>query len=362
MNINSYNITDVSYHYIGLQVLAGIPADADRSSQVSEISRNVLKFVTNRALRLMLPQPSGTFESVGEKICRELVHFQFAHSIKGRYEVTEDGHSVLNLLASRDYIALRRLMAQVHLQTYDNLRRIVQCHIEAGNVWMPVVEAGSMSEKGYLEELLKPTFGEESEIEVAKVKSEQKGLNRGKLQDALYDRILQQMMPDQRIGVANFKAIRDRLGSLRLLNQRQMNRGECEFTVSYSPCATDTPERTWYVPLDVPLQDGKSFRIFFCEPDMTDRCHQDVLLAAIDEAFRNLKQEGGYYDIPDLRDWVCQHLLIPEAAFDDGLNQLLDWQPQVLSVGLQYDRISARRRPLVRQHRDAALHNLVRRV
>ncbi len=362
MNISSYNITDVSYHYIGLQVLAGMPTDAERSSQIAEISRNVLKFVTNKALRLMLPQPSGTFQGVGEKICQELVHFQFARSYGGRYEVTEVGSSVLSLLASKNYTTLRRLMAQIHIQTYDNLRRIVKNHIETGKVWRPVVESGLMAEERYIEKLLKPTFEENSEIEANKILAEQNGLNRSKIQDALHDKIIQRLIPDQRIRVANFRAICDRLVSLRLLNQYRIRKEGCEFIVSYSPCTTDNPERAWYTPLDVPLPDGNSFLVFFCEPDMANRCHQDALLAAIDEAFLNLSTEGGYYDIPDLRDWVCQYLLIPEAAFDDGLNQLLDRKPRVLSVGLQYDRITARRRPLVRQRSDAALHNLVRRV
>ena len=57
MNITSYNVTDVSYHYIGLRVLAGTPYAADRNQQIEAISRSVLKFVTDRALRLMLPEP-----------------------------------------------------------------------------------------------------------------------------------------------------------------------------------------------------------------------------------------------------------------------------------------------------------------
>lgn len=362
MNITSYNITDVSYHYIGLQVLAGMPTNVERNSQIDEISRNVLKFVTNKALRLMLPQPSGTFKGVGEKICQELVHFQFARSKGGKYEVTEAGHSVLDLLASRNYIPLRRLMAMAHLRTYDNLRRIVQCHIEVEKVWRPVVETALMSESGYIEKLLEPTFGVDSKIEAANILSEQDSLNRSKIQDALHDRIIKQVIPDQRIRVANFRAICDRLVSLRLLNQRRARMEGSDFTVSYSPCATDSPVRPWYVPLDVPLQGGSLFRLYFCEPDMTDLCHQDTLLCGIEEAFCNLSPEGAYYDIPDLRDWVCQYLMIPEAAFDDGLNHLLDRQPQVLSVGLQYDRITARRSPLVRQRRDAELHNLIRRV
>ena len=95
---------------------------------------------------------------------------------------------------------------------------------------------------------------------------------------------------------------------------------------------------------------------------MNNECQQDVLLSTVDKALSELSSEGGYYDIPDLRDWVCQHLMIPEATFDDGIDRLLDRRPSVLSVGLQYDRITARRQPLVRQRRSIELHNLIRRT
>ena len=95
---------------------------------------------------------------------------------------------------------------------------------------------------------------------------------------------------------------------------------------------------------------------------MVNPDHQDALLSAVDRAFSELPIVGGYYDIPDLRDWVCEHLLIPEAAFDEGINQLLDRQPSPLSVGLQYDRISGRRRPLVRLGQTTQIHNLIRRI
>ena len=362
MNINSYNITDVTYHYIGLRVLAHLPPHTGRSSQVKEISRNVLKFVTDKALRLMLPQPSGTFEGTGEKICQELVHFQFARLHGGGYEVTEAGHSVLGLLTSQDFTVLRRLMAQVHLQTYDNLRLIVQSHIDAGKVWRPVVESARMSEKDYLKQLMVPTFGAEAETEADAIMAEYNGLSRGKVQDAMHGRIIQNLIPNQRIKVANFRAICDRLVSLRLLNQRRANWKGCEFTVSYSPCTADTPGRPWYVPLKISLGGSDSFHLFFCEPDMSDQHYQNILLGTVDEAFRNLSPEGGYYDIPDLRDWVCQHLIIPDEAFDDGINHLLDRQPPVLSAGLHYERITARRRPLVRRGPNVELHNLLRRL
>ena len=94
---------------------------------------------------------------------------------------------------------------------------------------------------------------------------------------------------------------------------------------------------------------------------MADEANQGIQLDAIDTALTSLLPVSGYYDIPDVRDAVCEALLIPEAAFDDGLNRLLDHTPSPLSMGLHYDGISAHRKPLVR-HQTNQLHNLLRRV
>ncbi|HZZ79623.1 MAG TPA: hypothetical protein VFE62_13970 [Gemmataceae bacterium] len=55
MNITSFNITDVGYHYIGIRVLAAMPTAA-RDEQNRAIARNVLKYARDKALRLMLPE------------------------------------------------------------------------------------------------------------------------------------------------------------------------------------------------------------------------------------------------------------------------------------------------------------------
>ena len=362
MNITSYNVTDVSYHYLGLRVLAGMPDATERNQQLEAISRSVLKFVTDRALRLMLPEPRGTFETVGEKICQELVHFQFASSNSGRpYELTIFGKMTLDLLSRKEYVELRQLMAGVHLKTYDNLRAIVQTHIDAGPIWRPIVTSGHLAEPGYIQGLLEPTFGQDS-MAIAKSISSELPQSPKRIEDALRAKILQRVMPGQKMGVALFRGICDRLVSLRLLNKSRAVIQQYEFEKSYSPCVHDAPSLPWYEPLQITLTDGTPYQIYLCEPDMANPDHQDALLSAVDQALAELPMEGGYYDVPDLRDWVCEHLLIPEAAFDDGINQLLDRQPSPLSVGLQYDRITGQRRPLVRTRQATQLHNLIRRL
>ena len=363
MNINSYNVKEVGYHYIALRVLDGMGTSVTRSQQVEAISRNVRKFVSDRALRLMLPEPRGTFLTVGKKICEELVHFGFALSERGRpYELTAKGQNVLLLLTERRYVELRHTMASVHLRTYDNLRAVVQAHFDAGAIWQPVVSSTHLDQPGYLQGLLEPTFGQHASDTLARSLDRQALPPAKKIEDILRANVLAHAMPAQKIRVALFRAICDRLVSLRLLNKPRVARRQCEFEKTYSPCAVQHPSRPWYSRLQVPLDRGESYEIFLCEPDASDRNYQNVLLSGIDEAFSAMSPVGGYYDIPDLRDWVCEYLMIPEAAFDDGLNCLLDRRPAVLSVGLQYDKITARRRPLVRSRQNTQLHNLIRRV
>ncbi len=362
MNVTSYNITDVGYHYIGLRALAGLPSTARREDQTSAISRSILKYVSDKALRLMLPEPRGTFETVGEKACQELVHFQFARSTRGAYELTEAGMTVVRLLESRKHVELRRMMAVVHLKTYENIRFMVQRHLELGSIWRPIVNADQLGSTEYIERLLTPTFQEEAATETALVLTSLNAKTPKKLEDALQERVLRRAIPQAPFGVPLFRSLCDRLVSLRLLNITKANIEKCEFAKSYTPCKSESPPTSWYVKLDIPLQSGESFTIYFCEPDMDDPETRSRLLRGIDEAFPSLSPSAGYYHLPEVRDRVCECLKIPEASFDEGVNRILDLQPCPLTVGLQYEGISGRRKPLVRDRGTTQIYNLMRRA
>lgn len=324
MKISSYNVTDVSYHYIGLRVLAGLPTTARREEQINTISRSVSKYVNDRALRLMLPEPQGTFETVGEKICQELVHFKFARSIKGGYKLTDAGKNALKLLNEREYVELRKFMVQVHLQTYDNLRAVLQRYLEIGYICLPVVEARQLATENYVQCLLEPTFNGEASVIAAETLNNLKVKSPSKIKNALWEKVLRKIFPDMRVSVPLFHALVVRLVSLRLLNVMKTRINGCNFAKSYSPCVRQSPPQSWYVPLDIYLSSGEPFLFYFCEPDMTDKKTQGKFLEAIDEAFSKLSPQAGYYDLPEVRYFVCDRLKIPEAAFDEGINHLLD--------------------------------------
>ena len=218
MNISSFNVTDVGYHYIGLRVLAAMP-EASRNEQTAAISRSVAKYTRDKALRLMLPEPKSTYESVGEKICQELVHFEFAEATKGQgYELTPTGAEVLALLNERKHIELRRRMALIHLKTYANLQAVVHAHITQKGILNPVVEATKKIDLAYIAALLRPTFGPVSENEAEEVLANLKGRTPKQIEDALRERVVRHLIPRHSIGVPLFRAMCDRLVSLRLLN------------------------------------------------------------------------------------------------------------------------------------------------
>lgn len=362
MNISSYNVTDIGYHYIGLRVLNELGKSTSRDHQTRAISRAVLKYASDKALRLMLPAPKGTFEAVGKKVCQELVHFQFARSVRGAFEITESGKKVIELLNEKKYPELRRMMVVAHLQAYDNLRSVVQRHIELKFIWRPIVETSRLADKDYIQGLLEPTFGVEARRVASTYSDRLQGQSASKVEDILTEQILRQVLPGVKNTVALFRSLADRLVTLRLLNITRATSAAGVFEKSYSPCVDTSPPNNWYTYLDIPLSSGDKYAIYFCEPDMSDKSIQQELLRSLDEAFTTLSSEAGYYHLPDVRDFVCEHLKIPESAFDEGINCLLDLQPSPVTVGLVYEGISARRKPLVYTRGITQIYNLIRRA
>jgi len=73
-----------------------------------------------------------------------------------------------------------------------------------------------------------------------------------------------------------------------------------------------------------------------------------------------LEEKAGYFDLPDVRDFVCEKLLIPEGSFDEGVVALLEKPRPPITLGLTYERITGRRKPLVRVRESTQIYNLIR--
>lgn len=362
MNISSFNITDVGYHYIGVRVLAAMP-EASREEQIATISRSVLKYARDKALRLMLPEPKSTYETIGEKICQELAHFGFTEAIKGRgYELTAVGIETLTMLNEKNFLELRRRMALVHLKTYTNLQAVVHAHITHNGILSPIVEATRTIDTAYVAALLRPTFGPTAQSEAEQFLVDRGECTAKQIEGALRERVLKELIPQHAIGVPLFRSMTDRLVSLRLLNSLKVSREKVEFLRTYSPCVEGPPTRTWHHQAVTSLSTGGMYTIYLSEPNVEERETQQYLLTALDSAFAALKEQAGYFDLPDVRDFVCENLSIPEAAFDEGLIILLERPTPPITLGLTYDRITGRRKPLVRAGESTQIYNLIRRA
>jgi hypothetical protein len=253
-------------------------------------------------------------------------------------------------------------MVTIHLQTYDNLRVVLERHFEIGAIWRPLVEAAQLEKPDYAVGLLEPTFHADAPAVVAAAQESLANLSAKKVEDELRTRILQRTLPHLGVGEALFRALSDRMLTLRLLNTRREVRPGGEFVKSYSPCVPAAPPHPWYTRLDIRLTKGETFTLYFPEPDMADPNTLARVFTSIEDAFGTLAPAAGYFDLPEVRDFVCERLLLPEAAFDEALNCLLDRQPAVLTVGLQYEGISSRRKPLVRTRETTQIYNLIRRA
>jgi hypothetical protein len=362
VNISSFNVTDVGYHYIGLRVLAAMP-DASRDDQTTMISRNVAKYVRDKALRLMLPEPKSTYDTVGEKVCQELVHFEFAEATKRHgYELMPAGIDVLALLNKRKHVELRRNMAIIHLKTYSNLQAVVHTHITQNGIYSPVVEATKTINAEYIAALLRPTFGPTAESEAVQFLKNPKGRTPKQIEDSLREHVLRRLIPQYSMSVPLFRSMCDRLVSLRLLNAMKVSRNDVDFNRTYSPCVEGPPTRMWHHRVTIPLPMRDMYTVYLSEPNLEDKETQHSVLTSLDAAFSAMKEQAGYFDLPDVRDFVCENLSIPEAAFDEGVLALLEMPSAPITLGLTYDRISGRRKPLVRLRESTQLYNLIRRA
>ncbi len=363
MNISSYNVTDVGYHYIGLRVLANLGSKRPREAQFSAVSANVLKYANDKSLRLMLPAPRGDFQTVGEKVCQELVHLGLAEAPYGSgYGLTPLGRESLELLNQKHHAELRRRMIERHLKTYDNLREVLTKQLDEYAIWSPVVDAKRFSHVEYIAQLLKPTYGSDALEAADNIRLSGLTESAKKTEDVVRQAILDRVYAPDGIRLPLFRSMCDRLASLRLVNIMRATVDDCEFAKYYSPCSSGKSLMTWHVGLSVTLNGDNQFQFFVSEPDMKDEVICDFLLAELLDALQGLRSQAGYYDLPQVRDTVCERMWIPEAAFDEGVNELLDRQPSPVTVGLTYEGISGRRKPLVRSRESIQIFNLLRRA
>jgi len=360
MKITSYNITDVGYHHIGIRVLGTENTNIPKQEQCDIIARSILKYARDKALRLLLPEPRGTFESIGEKVCYELVHFKIADSQKNSFALTDYGNYIFSLISNKKFSDLRKEMVCVHLKTYENLLSVLQSHWQQGSIIFPIVDTENSKDQAYLGKLINLTFATES----SRFRNEilENILNKSAkfIEDYIREQILKMTLIDKSIRLPLYRSLLDRLNSLRLVNNKKQLDNELDSYESYS--VISQVKNKFFPNQTIKFEDEykKPYELYYPEPDYDNDSTFITLLNAILESFELLNNQAGYFSIPQVRDLVCQKLLISEGSFDEGLNKILDKKQTELTVALSYEGISGKRKPLYRS-RLKQIYNLIKR-
>src|SRR5438046_2073588 len=80
---------------------------------------------------------------------------------------------------------LRRVMAEVHLLVFDNLRALMRHYLEVGPIFSPTVEAEKADDKDYIRRLLTPALGSEARAVADEITDTLKEMAPKKVEDAL---------------------------------------------------------------------------------------------------------------------------------------------------------------------------------
>jgi hypothetical protein len=297
----------------------------------------------------MLPAPRGTFSSVGEKVLNELRHFALTESQDKRVILSVKGSEALQLLQKSRFTELRRLFVQLHLETYDNLLAVVEYLASGAVVLRPMKENLDLTQLTALARSYLPWEGDKISFDT--------DLTPQKAEELITTRLLEHCFPNAKLTVPIFRSMCDRLASLRLINQSRVSKDGADGFAIYGTCS-NARNAEWDVELSFTI--GHSVRLLFLSEFSLDKKGAwKALASALERAFHELKPEGGFYDLPDVRDRVCLELRIPEAAFDNAVSEMLDSPNPPISLGLRYERITGRRKPMVRQPGNQ-IFNLIR--
>jgi hypothetical protein len=159
--------------------------------------------------------------------------------------------------------------------------------------------------------------------------------------------------------MAIYRTLRDRLASAGAINGRikviESPTIALETLYSCLNIGAPTSDVTDWIQLDVPRSPEP---IFVHEPEPEQIAGR--LLDELRKTATSLMPRAGYYRIYELRDRICETLRISQGVFDSGLLCLYRSKQGEISLGVDYETITAKRLPLeVRDRGRSEFFNLV---
>ena len=384
-NITSFNINDIALYYQAIECLARDPIKTGDAAE--QIRGQLVAYLERRRAARSLPPLRGQMTSLGEKTLLDLRQMRLVEADDSYLRLTPSGSKIAKLLAAGEGRLARRLLLSALIDTYDNVRRFLTFLTPpAGqSISLPVPrtpsgaeeimdddeENGETDDGLELEAVCKawrdwcqshdrpdlvPHSFEERAGELFEQSRDKSVANRIK-------NVVEQLVVDQATAgvvsrISIYRTLRDRLSTAGAVNSwlRSVPGAPLAVETVYSCLHIGTPAApAEWVRLDVTSlpQD-----VYVHEPDSKDLA--DKLLPALRDSAALLTPRAGYFRIYELRDRVCDSLKISQGVFNAAFVHLYRSRPGVLSLGVDYETITAKRLPIeIREHGRSDFFNLV---
>lgn len=381
-NVTHFNISDVALYYQGLVALAESPLET--AVAADEIRRRAVTYVERRRALFSLPTLRGQFDNLGDKILLDLRQMNLVVMEDGKVRLSRTGTAILNDLTKGEGRRARLAILGRLLETYDNAAFLCATITPpAGRpIFVPIPRATAESnededddgetrlmpanletvcaawEEWCLEnhrpDLLPPDLRSQTEALIAASK-DKRGFA-GKARNALAQLVVAAATNGRISKAPIFRTVRDRLSTAGGLNSatRPVPGKPLSIESVFSCMNVGRPVKhieEWQQ-LGARLMTSGDVWIHESEP----RHLAPRMLTTLLEVRAHLVERAGYYRIHELRDGVCELLRLSQGMFDSVFVYLYRSQPGLLTLGFDYETVTAKRLPI--EIRDAGSSNL----
>ncbi len=361
----------------------------DVSAAQERVRERLIEYLERRRATLSLPPLRTQMLTLGEKALTELKQMRLVEIEGGKVRLLPAGATVVSKLTKGSGREARRLVLGRMIDTFDNVYGLVKklSPPRGREIALPMPRGTNVSPDAMADSEL--DLRDEMNLDLTQVCkawtdwcaenaradllpndfiSRAESLFEESTDRKIASRIknvVQQLVLERATDaivskMAIYRTLRDRLSSAGAINSRirvidsSTIALECIYSCLHIGPPTDADADAW-IRLDV---SRSSEPIFVHEPEpeqIAERLFNQLRTAA-----SALVPRAGYYRIYELRDRTCETLRISQGIFDSGFLHLYKSKQGEISLGVDYETITAKRLPLeVREHGRSEFFNLV---
>jgi len=361
----------------------------DVSAAQERVRKRLVDYLERRRAALSLPPLRTEMLTLGEKVLVELRQMRLVEVEEGKVRLLPAGAEVVAKLTAGSGRDARRLILGRMIDTFDNVYGLMKKISPSGgrDIVLPVPRGSNVPPDAMDDPDL--DLRDELNLDLSQVcqawaewcaangrsdllpddfvsRAESLfELSNDKIVGNRIKNVVQQLVLERATDgvvskMAIYRTLRDRLSSAGAINGRirviesSTIAFECIYSCLHIGPLADKNASAW-VRLDVPRS---AQPIFVHEPEpeqIAERLYKELRLEA-----RTLVPRAGYYRIYELRDRICEALRISQGVFDSAFLHLYRTKQKEISLGVDYETITAKRLPLeVRDRGRSEFFNLV---